>query len=66
MFTKQETLLSYALLLFILTMCGVAYIKWQLASLKMGQATYLSAGMMEYVNPKDGKVLYIPVYQRVK
>ncbi len=62
---RKEFYIATLAFMLILAITDIAVIKQSIAHKILNGVLFEDAGMMEYTNPVDGKVLYIPIYQKV-
>lgn len=63
---QKESILVYGIMLFILSICNFAYVKYTQETLNLDGHKFKNVGLMEYKNNADGAILYIPVFKRMK
>jgi len=61
---RNDMLYSALVVGVIMAIANIACIHQMITQITMNHATFYQAGMMQYVNPADGKQLFIPVYSK--
>ncbi len=63
---KKDLILCSALLAAVLAIADIAYIRKLVngSIFEMNGDNFSLVGMMQYVNPQDGKTVYFPIYKK--
>lgn len=61
---KQEFVVTALLYMVLIGIANFAILKYEMSHLQMNNQKFKQAGMMEYRNPADGKLLYLLMYEK--